>query len=158
MKLTYYALILATIFTLGFSCGQTLNETRIKPGNNDTIQNRNSMTNYFPFKIRDNEGHFVIVAETESSELYPKYASFFEKHQYSGNGYCWEGHIIQILEKLNPDLLKHIDFDPEAGAFFAYADTKENQLKFVELLSPIFSDLNKLEKYVSQADRSEIDD
>ncbi len=114
--------------------------------------------NNFPFKINELSGHFVIVAETESSELYPKYAEFFEQFGYSGNGYCWEAHIIQILQKLDPALLSHIDFDPEAGAFYAYADTKENQLKFVQLLSPIFSDMDILKKYVEQADRSRIDD
>ncbi|MBK7691910.1 MAG: hypothetical protein IPJ31_12630 [Bacteroidetes bacterium] len=96
--------------------------------------------------------------EIESPQLFPKYATFFEKYQYSGNGYCWEGHIKQILETLKPELLQHIRFDPEAGAFFATADTKENQILFVTLLSPIFSDLKKLEEYVKKADHSRIDD
>ena len=122
------------------------------------IQEIDSMANYFPFSVSDNEGHFTIAAATESKELYPKYSDFFEKYGYTGNGYCWEGHIIQVLEKINPDLLKHIDFHPEAGAFYAHVDTKENQIKFVELLSPIFSDLKKLEEYVQKADRSRIDD
>lgn len=116
------------------------------------------MTNYYPFKISDTNGQFAIIVETESPELYPKYADFFEKYEYSGNGYCWEGHITQILEELNPELLLHINFDPEAGAFFAYTDTKENQIKIVELLSPIFADFTKLEEYVTKADRSRIDD
>jgi hypothetical protein len=121
-------------------------------------KNKSKMTNQFPFKISNNAGQFTITAETESPELYPKYAELFEKFGYSGNGYCWEGHITQILEKLNPELLKHIDFDPEAGAFFAYADTKENQEKFIEILSPIFADLKKLEEYIKKADHSKIDD
>jgi hypothetical protein len=116
------------------------------------------MANYFPFQINDTDGRFTIIVETESEELYPTYAEFFEKHGYSGNGYCWEGHITQILERVNPELLSHIEFDPEAGAFFAYADTKENQIKMVGLLSPIFSDLMKLEEYIKKADRSRIDD
>lgn len=49
-------------------------------------------------------------------------------------------------------------FDPEAGGFYAYADSKSNQIRFVELLEPIFSDTAKLEKYVSVADDSRIDD
>ncbi len=157
MKLRYFTILL-TMLALEFSCAQSPKEKPIMTDHQDTIKNKKSMTNYFPFQIRDNDGQLVIMAEIEGSELYPRYVNFFEKHQYSGNGYCWEGHIAQILEKLNPDLLKHIDFDSEAGAFFGYADTKENQLKFVELLCPIFSDLTKLEKYVIQADRSRIDD
>jgi len=116
------------------------------------------VTNYFPFKLYDDTDRFTIMAGLEEPELYPTYADFFEKYGYEGNGYCWEGHIIQILEKTQPELLQHIDFDPEAGGFYAHLDTKENQLKFVEILSPIFSDLEKLAVYVKEADHSRIDD
>ena len=116
------------------------------------------MTNYSPFVLSNNGGHYAIIVDIESAELLAKYSPFFEKYNYSGNGYCWEGHITQILEKMSPALVQHIEFDPEAGAFFAYADTEENQIKFAELLSPIFTDLTKLEDYVKKADRSRIDD
>ena len=153
-----------TLFLFGLSCSQQNAKSKSDNKNTTdatigtTINKNNKMTNYFPFKISDNNGRFAIIVETESLELYPKYADFFEKYDYSGNGYCWEGHITQILEKLNPNLLQHIDFDPEAGAFFAYADTKQNQIKIVELLSPIFADFTKLTEYVKTADRSRIDD
>lgn len=113
---------------------------------------------YYPFELQEFNGQYQIVANIEREDLYPKYYDFYQKHGYEGNGYCWEGHITQILEKLDKKLLNHIDFDPEAGAFFANADSKENQLKFVELLSPIFSDMKKLEEWVKKADRSRIDD
>jgi hypothetical protein len=155
--------ILSTILICELSCSQKTDNPNSGNQNpaDSTISTNNKdhkMTNYFPFKIFDNDGQFTITASTESPELYPKYADFFEKHGYSGNGYCWEGHIVQILEKINPELLEHIDFDPEAGAFFANAASKEYQIKFVELLNPIFSDLTKLEEYVKKADRSRIDD
>jgi len=124
----------------------------------DTTKAEGKMTTCFPFEIGENAGQFTITVATERPELYPKYAAFFERFHFSGNGYCWEGHITQIMEKMNPDLLQHIKFDSEAGAFFAIADTKENQLKFVELLSPIFADLKKLEEFVKKADPSRIDD
>ena len=157
-------LFTTTLFLFGLSCSQQNDKSKLRSNNSNdtaivtTTNIDNKMTIYFPFKISDNSGRFSIIVETESSELYPKYADFFEKYEYSGNGYCWEGHITQILEKLNPELLHHIDFDPEAGAFYAYADTKENQIKIVELLSPIFADFTKLEGYVKKADRSRIDD
>jgi hypothetical protein len=124
-------------------------------GNPDS---RNAMTNYFPFELTDISGQFAISAEIEGPELYTNYSEVFEKHDYSGNGYSWEGHIIQILEKIDPELLQHIDFDPEAGGFYAYADTKESQVRFVELLSPIFADMATLEDYIKKADRSRIAD
>ena len=116
------------------------------------------MNKYYPFELQEIDGQYQIVANIEGKDLYPKYFDFFQEHGYEGNGYCWEGHITQILEKLDNKLLSQIDFDPEAGTFFANADSKEAQVKFVETLSGIFSDLKKLEDWVKKADRSRIDD
>jgi hypothetical protein len=121
-------------------------------------KNTKSADMYYPFELQDFNGQHNIVANIEAEGLYPKYYDFFKKHGYEGNGYCWEGHIIQILEKLDKTLLTQLDFDPESGTFFAIAKTKEAQLKFVELLSPIFSDLKKLDEWVRKADHSRIDD
>lgn len=118
----------------------------------------NQSNKYYPFELQNNNGQYGIVANIESKELYPKYYDLFRKYGYEGNGYCWEGHIRQILEKLDKSLLDHIEFDPEAGTFFATADSKESQQKFVALLSPIFSDMKKLEEWVKKAERSRIDD
>jgi hypothetical protein len=113
---------------------------------------------YFPFEIMDMGGHYQIAVQLDAPGLSPKYQDFFKTYEYSGNGYCWEGHITQILEKLDKELLKHIEFNSEGGAFLATADSKANQIKFVELLSPVFSDLKKLGLWVKKADRSRISD
>ncbi len=112
----------------------------------------------YPFQTYEIDEHISIKAEIESKDLYEKYNPLFEKHNYSGNGYCWEGHIIQILEKENEELLNHLDFDPEAGGFYVYADDEETKNEFLKILCPIFQDLNLLEKYIQEADRSRIDD
>lgn len=158
MKMSVMILTFATLFVSEQACSEKNNSDETNTPKKSTSKINQPLNNYFPFKITDTGGQYSIIAETESKELYPKYANFFEKNGYSGNGYCWEGHITQILEELDPDLLNHITFDPEAGAFFALADSKENQLKFVEILSPIFSDFKVLEKYVKKADRDRIDD
>lgn len=113
---------------------------------------------FYPFQINDDGGRFSVAAYLESDELYPKYYNLFKKHGYEGNGYCWEGHIKQILEKTDKELLTHMQYDPEAGGFYAYADSKESQLRFVKLLAPIFKDTVKLAVYVQKADRARIDD
>jgi hypothetical protein len=113
---------------------------------------------YYPFELQEFNGVYNIVANIEREDLYPRYYNLFKRDGYEGNGYCWEGHIRQILEKLDKSLLARIEFDPEGGAFFAIANSKESQRKFVELLSPIFSDTNKLEEWVKKADRTRIDD
>lgn len=123
-----------------------------------TLNAQSKMNDTFPFTISDNDEIYSISVFIESDKIFDKYYPFFEQNGYTGNGYCWEGHIIQILEKENVDLLKHIEFDPEAGAFFAYADSEKAQVDFVKTLSPIFSDLVRLKKFIDTADRSRIDD
>jgi len=140
------------LFVIAFifiACGQN---------NSNNKTETTDMKYQFPFKAIENNENFTIVAEIESEELLIKYLSFFEKFGYEGNGYCWEGHVIQILEKLDKELLNHVEFDPEAGAFYAYADSKETQDRFIGILNPIFSDLTQLEQYVKIADRNKIDD
>lgn len=123
------------------------------------VHNSNQfLTEPFPFQVYNNSGQHTILAALESDSLYQVYYPFFANLGYEGNGYCWEGHIIQILEKKDPDLLKHLDFDPEAGAFYAYTDSKEAQIRFINLLAPIFSDLDTLHQYVVSADRDRVDD
>jgi hypothetical protein len=118
----------------------------------------NMNNDFYPFEITETDGAYSIVVQIESAELFAKYNPIFDRNGYSGNGYCWEGHITQILEKIDKGLLKHIDFDPEAGAFFAYADSRSAQQRFVDILSPIFIDLKKLEEYIKSAKRNRIDD
>jgi hypothetical protein len=146
---TFLLLTLALAF---ISCSPNSTEP---PSSN---QNPTTMQNPYPFRISEDNDQFTIMADIESEDLYKKYYPLFTKYEYEGNGPCWEGHITQILEKKDPQLLDHLDFDPEAGAFFVYADTKETQLRFIQVLSPIFSDLVQLEDYIKSADRSRIDD
>ena len=114
---------------------------------------------YYPFsKARNEYEPYAIVVPLEDEEYYPKYYEFFAKNGYEGHGFCWEGHIIQILETVDDELLSHIDFDPEPGCFYAHADSKNSQVRFMEILAPIFSNLNKLEEWVKKADRERIDD
>ncbi|GAB5466058.1 MAG: hypothetical protein Kapaf2KO_14940 [Candidatus Kapaibacteriales bacterium] len=151
MKRINFILLMVMLMTIN-SCAETNPD---KSNNNETLTMIDKIS---PFEAIENNGQYTIIAPIESDALFNRYYLFFEKHGYEGNGYCWEGHIIQILEKEDKELLNHFDFDSEAGAFYAYADSKEAQNRFVNLLGPIFSDLEKLEQYVKSADRSKIDD
>ncbi len=111
-----------------------------------------------PFFTGEEGGHFFIGAEIESDLLFEKYNPIFSEHGYAGNGYSWEGHIEQILEKLDKELLAHLEFDSEMATFYARADSKETQQRFVNILSPIFADLSQLEAYLRKADRGRISD
>lgn len=117
------------------------------------MQIKQTMENFYPFTIGD-EDSLPIMAEVE---MLPEYMELFGQYDYEPNGYCWQGHIVQILEKVNPDLLSHVEFDPEAGGFFAFADSTHYQLDFVKTLSPIFQDIDQLASYIASADRNRID-
>ncbi|MEM7514094.1 MAG: Imm51 family immunity protein [Bacteroidota bacterium] len=112
---------------------------------------------YFPFSKKEVEGEYYIMVEVEREEIFKKYNPLFVKYDYSGNGYSWEGHINQILEKINPGLLDHLEFDSEAGLFTVKTDSERVLERFM-ILSSIFSDLSVLEKYIIEADRERIDD
>jgi hypothetical protein len=112
---------------------------------------------YYPFIIYK-DGSYMIAAEIEYGESFNKYRPVFEKYGYSGNGYSWEGHIKQMLQKENPSLLQHLQFDPEAGGFYVFADNEKNQRLFADFVSKIFKDIPKLEGYLKSADKSEVDD
>ena len=142
LNMKFKTILYLILFVIGNSCSQS-NE---------------KLTDYYPFKISKDNGKFTILAQIESPDLYPKYVNFFEKHGSTGNGDSWAGLITHILNKNNPELLKHIEFDPEAGGFFAYVDTESNQIKIIELISPIFADFKKLEIYIKEADKSLFDD
>ena len=111
----------------------------------------------FPFEF-ESDNNFTIIVHVECDKILKKYGALFRKYGYEPNGYCWEGHIIQILERNNKDLISDLRFDPEAGGFYAYANSKECQTRFSEIILPIFQDLKVLESYIKSADRDRIED
>jgi len=111
----------------------------------------------YPFTVTEDGSHTVL-AEIESEDLFVKYLPIFEKYGYSGNGYSWEGIIRQILEKIDPSLLRHLHFNSEGGAFFVDADSEATQQKFLLEVSPIFRNIPRLEQYLKTADRRRVSD
>lgn len=151
MRLPLVLLFAAIMFT-AVACEQKATQ------NQSNMTTLKTVEDPFPFILGDEDGQLFIVAPIESDTLFDMYVPLFEKYGYSGNGYSWEGNIQQILEKLDKELLAHIEFGAEAGAFFANADSKESQQRFVNILSPIFADLSQLEAYLKKADRGRISD
>ncbi len=121
------------------------------------VYDSTKIENYYPFIVY-NDNNYMVAAEIESPELFMKYSPIFERNNYSGTGYSWEGVIQQVLEKERPELLKHIQFDLEAGGFYIFADNAVNQRIFAVYVSKFFKDTTILERYLKIADRSRIDD
>jgi hypothetical protein len=113
------------------------------------------MSSTYPFKIAaakapaDTTRQFVILADLSERD---DYYQVFENHGYSGNGPSWREHIETVIEEFQPDLLDHLEFDEEAEAFLAYADSLAAVRQFMACVLPYFGDLGKLNKYLSQTD------
>jgi hypothetical protein len=116
------------------------------------------LNNPYPFTLENEKGRFGIVADVQDRSMHLKYHDLFSKYGYEGNGYSWAGMIALLLEKQSPELLKKLDFEPEVGAFNAYAKSDIDRQQFIHIVSPVFSNLKTLEDFIKSADRSRIDD
>ncbi len=111
------------------------------------------MKNIDPFDWPDEDDNVLAFLESDS-----EISKLFEKYDYEPNGYCWEGHITLILEEKNATLLESMEFDSEAGMFCAvFTDVKIIPL-FLEIMVPIFQNMDLLKSYILKADRDRIDD
>lgn len=108
--------------------------------------------NYWPFIIYK-DSSYMVAAEIERDTLDNLYLPFFERFGGDGSGYNWEAIITVMLEKENPELIKHLQFDPEAGGFYVFADSERSQRKFADFVSKAFNDSSKLIRYLTGPDR-----
>lgn len=97
----------------------------------------------------------MVASELEEESILNTYAPLFEKYGAEGNGYSWAALLKVILKKEKPDLLKHLDFDPEAGGFYLFADSENSQRQFVTFAQKAFKDKNKLIKYLTGPDKEQ---
>ncbi|WP_316835074.1 Imm51 family immunity protein [Pedobacter nutrimenti] len=117
------------------------------------------MNSDYPFTIQSiGINDFIIMVPLNDEDNYSKYYDLFSQYGYESNGPCWEGHIEQILESIDPQLLKQIDFDSEASTFYIKINSPRAKDRFIQKLVPIFNNLVELENWIKNADRDRIDD
>lgn len=153
-----YLLLLPTVIA-SVSCNGTATEKgKLTPTKTSVSTGGYKITEYHPFSLLDDPRNTIAVYiyNEEEDPLLQKYSTLFIKYGYSGNGETWAGHIVQILKEVNPSLVRHIEFDPEAGAFFAYTNSKKHQIEFAETLVPVFNNHELLEQYIAKANRNQI--
>ena len=109
---------------------------------------------FWPF-ILYTDGSYMIAAEIGRDTTLETFESFFDKYGGDGTGYNWAALLKVILKKENPDLIKHLDFDPEAGGFYLFADSEDSQKQFVDFASKAFKDKSKLIGYLTGPDKAE---
>lgn len=70
------------------------------------------------------------------------------------NGYNWEAFLKSYLEQKNPELLKEMETDPEAGTYVAYYKlTKENEdkaEKFSKLIQSLIENNEKIYTFLRE--------
>ena len=116
------------------------------------------VNNPYPFTLQNDKGNFGVEVDVKDHSIYLKYHDLFAKYGYEGNGYSWAGMIEHLLRKDAPELLKRLEFLPDEGAFYAYAKTDTDRQQFIQIISPVFSNLKALEDLIKSADHSRIDD
>lgn len=112
-------------------------------------------TEYFPFQISDDEEPYSLTITSDEGMFY---FELLANYALYGNGPCWEGLIIQILEKDMPEILDSIEFDSEADACLMYFESKRNLKKVAKHLHEICVDKSQFENYLKNIDRDRIDD
>jgi hypothetical protein len=150
IRLSLFVFAFSSLFALN-SCDQTKRNREIN-SLSDSLETKEYLTDlpYFPFRTTDDQGVFTITVDVENDLIAKKYQKVFEQYEYSGNGYTWEGIITQILMIEDQELLENLTLDSEAGAFYAEAENKANQMRFIRLMRPIFEQTDKLEFYLNQ--------
>jgi hypothetical protein len=111
------------------------------------------MNAIYPFKLCSIDEGITVSVTCRTGE----YFELFEKHGYYGNRPCWSGHVRQILEKENTNLLKYLVFNSESDFFLITFRNVKIFNEAMKLLAPIFQDYEILEKYIISANRDEVD-
>jgi len=119
---------------------------------------RKKTDSIIPFKGIEQKGEFFIYSDIARMDTHRPFYVLFKKWGYSGNGYCWEGHIIQIIRQEDKALLKLLEFESETEKFWVKADSSQSQSRFMDLMNPIFSNHKKLEVFIKTANPLAIDD
>jgi len=109
-----------------------------------------------PFMARQNENRYQILLK--DFKLYDVYNRLFQVEGYSGNGYCWEGHIIQIFKKEDKTLLQHISFYPEADNIIMGTSSVKYKDRALQVLNSVFSNHKRLKRFIKSADWTQIDE
>ncbi|WP_430899842.1 MULTISPECIES: hypothetical protein [unclassified Paraflavitalea] len=151
-------LLIADYYTRNNLSGEDSNFESIVEPQVATNSNLVKSSIFFPFNEVSSGDIIGLELFLSQPELYPSYHDMFQRFGYEGNGYCWEGHIIQILEQLSPKLLTAISFESEAGSLLLEFNTVGDRDFFQTLLCPILSDIDKFQEWVAKADHSRIDD
>ena len=98
---------------------------------------------YYPFKLW---GH----GEISGVLLTDMKWDSFEKLGYLGNGYDWARMLENLLEDIDSDLLKNLNFDPEADMFSASANNKDLLKQFSEIVANFYDNTEMLENYIEK--------
>lgn len=100
----------------------------------------------------------MVSVEIDETKVDSLYRPIFEKYGYDGTGINWSNLIKLILRNENPALEKHLQFDPEGGGFYLFADSEKSQRLFAGFMSKIFNDTMKIDGYLKNADKKVIED
>lgn len=108
----------------------------------------------FPCKSVNYDGVYRVTIEYEAIFYF---LELFADNLIYGNGYTWEGVVIQYLEKTHQDLLSELEFDSEGDAFVAYCASEKVQNDLSEVIHELCMNEEEFRIFLQQVDHSRID-
>jgi hypothetical protein len=74
-----------------------------------------------------------------------------EELGHEANGYFWAGVAHYLVQTQAPALAEHISYDPEAGMFSAYGESRDALEALAALMRPVTTDAVRVRRLVTEA-------
>lgn len=106
------------------------------------------------FEYDHKPGHFCLML---SDQYMVDVMDVFEEAGRYGNGYNWEAVARQALREYAIEYVGEVDYDPEAGMFVAFGESREALQALGELLAKALKDREFLEELLRDAEEDWFD-
>ena len=87
--------LFSVLFSIFFFCVAAKSQS---VSQDHSVASSMDVNKYYPFELKEINGHHLIVAQLKESNIYPKYFKFFKKYGYEGNGPCWKVTLYKFLK------------------------------------------------------------
>lgn len=112
---------------------------------------------FYPFNIYKDGSYMVCLEIGRDPKVFNSYQPIFDKYDYNGSGNDWAALVYLIIKKENPELIKQVQFDPEGGGFYLFADSEKTQRQVATIMTKAFGDTTKFEEFLKNADKEKIE-
>ncbi len=134
--------------------------TRHLPPNSPRIFKQydpSKIESYYPFNIYKDDSYMVFLEIGRDPKVLDTYDPIFEDLDYNGSGNDWAALVSIVLKKEDPALISKVQFDPEGGGFYLFADSEKTQRQVAKYISNAFGDVKRFEAFLKAADKQQVE-